>query len=345
MLTLRPLSIPLCALALCAGCTSRSLDIYFIDMVGGAATLIVTPQRESVLIDAGSLIQRDADRIQHVLRDVAGLSRIDHMIVTHWHLDHYGAIGLLEERIILGRFYDRGIPDEVPEDPEHFPELIAAYKKVTKGQSVTLRAGDEIALQRANGPRLRLRCLMADGQVEPGQSAGADPNPYCDQHCSKRRDETENGKSIVLLLSFGEFDFFAGGDITWNIEKKLVCPVNRAGKVELFQVNHHGLSASNNPVLVHALAPKAAVMLNGPRKGCAATVVETLRTSEGFEDLWPLHRNHRTSAAHNAPRSRIANPDDPEGGRFVKVSVEPSGAYFTVRIGRTGERVRYRCWP
>src|SRR5712691_3775800 len=63
------------------------LDIYFVDTEGGAATLIVTPQGESVLIDCGNPGHRDAERI-HRTATAAGLKAIDHLIVTHWHTDH-----------------------------------------------------------------------------------------------------------------------------------------------------------------------------------------------------------------------------------------------------------------
>ena len=134
---------------------------------------MVTPAGESILIDAGLPIERDAGRIEQVARDVAGLSRIDHMVVTHWHRDHYGAIGLLDGRLAFGRFYDRGIPDEVPEDPEHFPPMIEAYRRAGGDSSVTLGPGDEISLAQTDGPGLRLRCLMSDGRVQ--SDAGGEP--------------------------------------------------------------------------------------------------------------------------------------------------------------------------
>src|SRR6476661_6303905 len=73
---------------------SRNLEVYFIDVEGGASTLIVTPAGESVLIDSGwpGFGGRDAKRIEHAARYQAGLDHIDHYCTTHWHMDHYGAI-------------------------------------------------------------------------------------------------------------------------------------------------------------------------------------------------------------------------------------------------------------
>jgi competence protein ComEC len=69
----------------------RGLEIDFIDVMGGAATLLVTPAGESVLIDSGwpGLEDRDPKRIVHVLKDLAGRDHLDHMVTTHWHTDHY----------------------------------------------------------------------------------------------------------------------------------------------------------------------------------------------------------------------------------------------------------------
>src|SRR5882672_8518036 len=107
--------------------SSRTLDIYFIDVEGGAATLIVTPLGESLLIDSGNPGDRDPDRIAHVARDVAGLKQIDHYITTHWHQDHVGGIPRLATLIPVIHFYDRGLPENPTSDIS--PELIAAYKQ------------------------------------------------------------------------------------------------------------------------------------------------------------------------------------------------------------------------
>ncbi|TWW07989.1 hypothetical protein E3A20_28830, partial [Planctomyces bekefii] len=78
--------------ALQADQKTGTLDIYFIDVEGGAANLLVTPEGESLLIDSGYPDNqgRDLNRIVKVAKDVAGLSRIDHAMVSHWHLDHFG---------------------------------------------------------------------------------------------------------------------------------------------------------------------------------------------------------------------------------------------------------------
>src|SRR5579871_2700470 len=124
----------------------NGLDIYFIDTEGGAATLLLTPLRESVLIDCGNPGVRDAERI-HQVATQAGLKAIDHLIITHWHSDHYGGIGRLSKLLPIRHYYDRGIPSALDEDPTNFPVLIAAYRAATGGKSTVLKPGDEIALK------------------------------------------------------------------------------------------------------------------------------------------------------------------------------------------------------
>src|SRR5499425_361342 len=126
-----------------AAAPARGLDIHFIDTEGGAATMIVTPAGESVLIDCGNPGTRDAERIAKTAEAI-GLKAIDHMIITHWHLDHYGGVGRLSKLLPIHHYYDHGIPEKLEEDSKNFPVLIAAYKEATKGKSKTLKPGDAI---------------------------------------------------------------------------------------------------------------------------------------------------------------------------------------------------------
>src|SRR6476661_4277377 len=121
---------------LMAQATARTLDIYFIDVEGGAATLIVTPFGESLLIDSGFPEDRDAQRILHVAKDVAGLNQIDHCIITHWHRDHVGGVTLLAKLIPIKNYYDHGLPTAPAADIP--PNLIEAYRTVSAGKSIAL---------------------------------------------------------------------------------------------------------------------------------------------------------------------------------------------------------------
>jgi beta-lactamase superfamily II metal-dependent hydrolase len=327
--------------AVFAGADDQRLDIYFIDVEGGAATLIVTPAGESILIDSGYPDNngRDRDRILDVVRNVAGLDHIDHAAVTHWHLDHYGNHAALAAAIPIHSFYDRGIPDALQEDPD-FETRIADYRRATQNRSTQLRAGDEFVLTSPLTP-LTIQVVTASREVIPNTGS---PNPFAARHEPQPDDPTDNSASVSVLLQFGDFRFLCCGDLTWNMEARLVTPNNPLGTIDLFMVTHHGLPVSNNPALVLAIDPVVAVMCNGPTKGGAPETIKTLREVESLKAWYQLHRNVALDADSQTPAEFIANSDPTEScqGTWVKASVAPDGTSYTLQIGPEGEQRTYR---
>src|SRR5262245_3362872 len=174
----------------------RGLDIYYVDTDGGAATLLVTPAGESVLIDCGNPGNRDADRVHQTATQLAGLKAIDHLVLTHWHSDHYGGVERLTKQMPVHHFYDHGIPDRLSEDPKNFPLLIQAYKNATQGKSTVLKPGDEIALKQKEGSRpLKLVCVCSAGEVLPDKP-GASENPLAKEHQPMDPDPSDNARSL-----------------------------------------------------------------------------------------------------------------------------------------------------
>jgi beta-lactamase superfamily II metal-dependent hydrolase len=332
-----------CAAAPCAaGSRDGRLDLYFIDVEGGAATLIVTPTGESILIDSGypDNAGRDLNRILHVIRDVAGLDHLDHAAVTHWHRDHYGNHAALAAQLPIRRFWDRGIPDSLAEDPE-FPARIAQYRAATQNQSTPLKAGSEFELPGGAVP-LKIRIVAASREVIPNIGP---PNPFADRHRPQDPDPSDNSASVSLLLAFGDFRFLCCGDLTWNMEARLVTPNNPLGQVDLFMVTHHGLPSSNNPALVLAIDPVVAVMCNGPTKGGHPQTLATLREVRSLQALYQLHRNIELPAEAQTPAEFIANSEPTVNcsGVWVLASVAGDGRSYTVQIGPEGRRREYRC--
>ena len=154
------------------------------------------------------------------------------------------------------------------------------------------------------------------------------------------RDETDNAKSVVLLMKYGEFTFFDGGDLTLEIEDRLVCPANRVGAVDLYQTDSHGLDVSNNPVLVDSIRPRVVVVNNGPMKGAESNTMRTLKSNAGIETIWQVHRNIRAGPELNTDPRFIANLEATCRAEFIKASVDPTGA-FSVQIGKDGTLKHY----
>jgi competence protein ComEC len=310
----------------------KPLDIYFIDVEGGAATLIVTPGGESLLIDTGFPGDRDAGRIAHVALELAGLKQIDHCVITHWHRDHVGGVATLAKLIPIKNYYDHGLPQTIASDM--LAEFIEAYKQTTQGKSITLKPGSEIRLLRLLKylPPVELRVVAAGGVVL-GEKTGLPQIRPCGRNFQpKPEDTTDNVNSIGILLTFGRFKFFDGGDLTWNIENRLACPKNVIGAVDVFQVDHHGTDSSNNPALVREIKPRVAIIDNGPRKGGEAGTFATLKTIPQIQAIYQLHRNLRTTDKDNTMSAYIANEEESCQGNFIKVSVAPNGQSYTVSI-------------
>jgi beta-lactamase superfamily II metal-dependent hydrolase len=310
----------------------RGLDIHFIDTEGGAATLIITPAGEAVLIDCGNPGGRDSERI-HKVTEKIGLKQIDHLVITHWHSDHYGGVDRLTKLIPVKNFYDHGMSDDIPE-VKSAVALIQAYKDASVGKAKTLKPGDEIKLKQAEGaPVLRLRCLCGDGKVLP-EPPNAPENPIAKEQNPKPADTSDNARSLGFLLSYGDFRFLDLGDLTWNIEHKLVYPSDKIGRVDVYQVTHHGLEISNNPALIQTVKPRVAICNNGPRKGGHASVIATLRRVEGIEAIYQLHKNLTATDAENTDPEFIANKGDKDcQGEGISLSAAADGKTYKVTVG------------
>jgi competence protein ComEC len=316
------------------------LQVEWVDVEGGAATLIVTPAGESVLIDTGWDDPRDADRIRAAAAR-AGVTRIDHLVTTHWHRDHVGGVAALSERMPIGRFYDHGFPEALP---DLTPELKAAYLRTTRGASTVLRPGDTIELKQASGaPPVAIRVVTAHGLVA-GEAPGAPQTRPCTArpaHQAIPDDASDNHRSVGVVVSFGGFELLDLGDLTRNVEHKLACPRNLAGVVDAYQVTHHGADDSNDPALLSAVAPTVAVVNNGARKGGKAEAYRRLRAVGSIKDVFQVHRNLDTGPADNAPPPLVANDDEACQGHPVRLTVDAAAKAYTVEVPAKGTRRTY----
>jgi beta-lactamase superfamily II metal-dependent hydrolase len=315
-----------------AGEADRRLDVTWVDVEGGAATLIVTPAGESVLVDAGNPGPRDAQRI-FAAAIAAGVKQIDHLVVTHFHSDHYGGVAELAKLLPIATLYDHDVA--TAPDNERTDKLVAGYKAAKVGKRVVIRPGATITLRSAKGAAPTLFQFLGAAQkfVAPKGKANT---AACKEIIQQDPDASDNANSAVMLLSHGPFRFFDAGDLTWNIEGQLVCPKDRVGEVDVYQSTHHGLGLSNNPVVVRTLKPTVAVVNNGARKGGDASTFTTLRSQPTIRAVYQLHRNVREDGKDaNGADEFIANQDEACAGHVVKLSVDPQGKSFVMSVPAT----------
>jgi competence protein ComEC len=343
-------------------CSAQTLNVYVIDVEGGNATLFVTPSRESLLIDtgnAGAAAVRDAGRIMDAVKD-AGLTQIDHLIITHWHGDHFGGLAELAAKIPIKEFIDHGPNVQPGEAADTFLKNTYA-PLIAKVKHTVAKPGDKIAMAGVD-----VRVVTSAGQTIKTALPGAgQPNPYCATY-KGGDNNAEDPQSVGVHITFGRFRTVHLGDLTKNKEFELMCPNNRLGTVDVLLGLHHGQASSNSEVMVHALHPRVAIMNNGTRKGGEPDVMKTVHSSPGLEDLWQLHFSTLSGQEYTVPGMFIANTIDdqpptipiapipaPSGpgatpppvhngtAYWIKLSARQDGS-FTVTNARNGFSKGYR---
>jgi hypothetical protein len=119
-----------------------------------------------------------------------------------------------------------------------------------------------------------------------------------------------------------------------------MCPVNKLGKIDIFIVSHHGWMQSDSPALVYGISPRVAIMDNGAKKGGSLSVWDTISKSPNLEGFWQLHYSEEGGAAHNGAEEFIANPNGPDAGNYLQLTVRADGS-FAVINSRTEKTTEY----
>jgi competence protein ComEC len=317
---------------------SQTLQIFFVDVEGGQATLFVTPEKRSLLIDTGwpGNDGRDAERIVAAAKK-ACITKIDFVLITHFHADHVGGLPQLAARIPIGTVIDHGDNREST-DPttvqgwQAYQELLTAKKF----KRLTVKPGDGLPLR-----GIQTTVISSDGAVidRPLPGAGQE-NPSCKYAETYPIDQTENLRSLGTLITFGKLRILDLGDLTRDKEMRLVCPINRLGPVDIYIVSHHGWYQSGSPQLLNAITPRVAIMDNGAKKGGTPSAWDIIEKSPRLEDLWQLHFSEEGGAAHNVASEFIANPVGPDAGNYLQLTAWPDGS-FSVFNSRTLNSKQY----
>lgn len=304
---------------------SGPLRIFFVDVEGGQATLLVSATGKSLLIDTGwpGFAGRDADRIAAAVKK-AGISKIDYVLVTHYHDDHVGGVPQLLERVKVDTFIDHG-PNR--EDFDGTRANYDAYEKSVRGaKRLVVKPGDRIPIE-----GIDVEVVSADGEFirRPLEGTGQ-TNALCAAEPVAPADASENSRSVGVVVTYGKLRILDLGDLTKRGELQLVCPRNLIGTIDLFVVSHHGFTQSNTRALVHAVHPRVALMDNGAHKGSSPDVWQTVHDSPGLMDLWQLHYAVASGKDHNVAPDFIANVDEKCEGRSIDVTAAVDGTIAVV---------------
>jgi competence protein ComEC len=316
----------------------NSLRVYFVDVEGGQATLFVTPEGQSLLIDTGwdGNNGRDADRIVAAAKS-AGLSRIDYVLITHFHEDHVGGAPQLAARIPVGTFIDHGGNRETGDaSTVQGWQAYQAMLATGKYTRISAKPGDVVPIQ-----GMHVEVISSDGDLIAKPLAGAgQENAACKESETRPADKTENLRSLGVLITFGKLRILDLGDLTWDKEMELMCPVNKLGRVDVYIVSHHGWQQSSSPALVWAIAARVAIMDNGAKKGGTPATWDIIEKSPKLENLWQVHFSDEGGAAHNVPAEFIANPQGTDAGNYLELIGHADGG-FDVFNSRTRETKKY----
>jgi beta-lactamase superfamily II metal-dependent hydrolase len=248
-------------------------------------------------------------------------------VVSHFHTDHWGGTADLAERFPIAKYYHHVFPDASARDVD--ARTKEAFLRLSEGKAVVLEAGAEIPLKGA-----QVKVLVSNG-LTTGEAAGSPQIRSCEAnpgHPEKPEDKSDNARSIGWVLTFGAFKFANFGDLTWNVEHKLVCPTNLIGTADVYQATHHGLDQSNNPALLKAVSPTVAVVNNGAKKGGTAGAYRWLKETASIKDIFQVHRNVATRPDDNTAPELTANDEENCEGHGIVLTVEPGGKRYTVEV-------------
>jgi competence protein ComEC len=317
---------------------TEKLRVYMVDVEGGQATLFVTPAGQSLLIDTGwpGHEYRDADRIAAAAK-LAGIKKIDYVLITHFHVDHVGGVPQLVERIPVGTFIDHGPNREL--DIADTARGYAAYEKILdsgKYKHIVAKPGDILPVA-----GMQVTAISADGKlIDKAMPGGGQANPFCKGVEIRPADVSENGRSLGVLVSFGKLRLLDLGDLTWDKEMELMCPTDKLGHVDVYLVSHHGWYQSSSPALVDAIHARVALMNNGEKKGGSTPTLETIAKAPGLETLWQLHYSAEGGDEHNTSAEFIANLQGTDAGHYLELIGDKDGS-FEVLNSRTNATKHY----
>lgn len=358
------------------------LDIHHINTGSGNSTFFVFPDGTTMLLDAGDVDRSAKTRINNPLKIAPHLpdstfsaaqsintylkhlspviTKIDYAAITHFHPDHYGAIGPSSKRSRYGSYQLSGITEVYEYNPikklidrdyptYQYPVNIvknnfdsATFKNYLnftqhhinrKSLSVeALKAGskNQITLQHKPTlyPSFQVRNIKSNGNIWTGER---DETQEVLPVSVSRNLYNENPLSMAFKISYGAFDYFTGGDMTgitgygfpaWFDVETPVAKV--VGQVDAMTLNHHGMRDASNEFFLKTLAPRVIVQQswssNHPGEEVLHRIISST-TYEGPRDIFATYVHSETIATY---------------GRWLTDNYKSIRGHIVIRVLRGG---------
>lgn len=292
--------------------SAQNLRIYHIDVEQADATLVISPSGKTLLIDSGK--NGHGSRIKAVMNKV-GVSRIDHFVNTHYHEDHYGGIDDLsnDSEITIGQAYDRGDKAFIPASKRN-GKTYKDYQDAVGDGAEQLTRGETIPLDNA----MSVTCIATGGVVlqELNPVTGVD----------------ENDMSIALLIQYGNFRYFIGGDFEHPTEEK-IAQRNLVMDVDIYQANHHGSDTSSAPNFLDDLKPAVIIISNGNHGGYKHPRQSTLNSYDTLSlkpKVFQTNKYMKGGVGGNVDDEFIADLESDDEDGTILVSVDETAGTYTV---------------
>ena len=218
--------------------------VHFIDVGQGDATLITTPHRHALLIDAGGSMGSSnfdvGERVVVPYLKHYGIKKLDYLILTHGHQDHAGgaagvANNLTVKNILLSR--------------ETFTGSVENLIRVHPAGIVPVYEGQSIML---DGVKLVAVHAISPHKATPG-----------------------NEVSCVFRVEYRQRSFLVTGDLDADGEEEMLA--KPLGRVDVLKVGHHGSKSSSTARFLQALSPEYAIISVGYNNRFGHPHAETLK--------------------------------------------------------------------
>ena len=252
-----------------------SMQVHFIDVGQGDATLVITPHGRSILVDAGGSlgVQNTFDIGERVVVPYLrhyGVNTLDWLILTHNHQDHAGGAGAVAEFIGIRQVL-------LHQEGADKSTAILQLNRAMQGKN--LHEADSVKVIRLDGVTVTLYQAGEKQTAENAKSKGG-------------RSSSENGRSTVARIEYGRHSFLLTGDLEGDSETRIGKNDMRPSTV--LKVGHHGSRKSTQLVFLERVGPQYAVISVGADNRFGHPAPETLHRLQE----WPvsLYRTDRDGA-------------------------------------------------